>query len=580
MVFPYNGSPGSGNGGGAALATPVTVANGGTEADNAIDARSNLGLGDLSVENGPLAVNKGGTGGADASTARTNLGLGSMAVVDSPAPVANGGTGATDAGTARSNLGLGSMAVVNSPAPVANGGTGATDAGAARTNLGLGSMAVVNSPVPVANGGTGATDAGTARTNLGLGTAATKSYGTGAGQLVELDGSGNLPALDGSALTNLPGGGVYTIVTDEAGLVAALAAQAPKIYISGNITASQDYSVTEDTEVKVGARYTLTMGGTYNFVVDAGFYFDLCGENRDVSTISWNTSGVAHDLVELGSNALVNFKGLTITESASSSNAGGFCTTARNFTIKECRFNYQNDAYQRSPSSVSTSFPTVIKDLELVGGGTSCYNKFYISTIYTGVVEDVVCTGFTYTYGSGFYSFCVGYSISSLDKIQNIRADSGDLYLWASNLHGQVSHIYLNGYVVIRARWCNDIYALSRIYLSSCQRMNGFYTGYISLSGNDRLTCISNGRTATLDNAAFVGLKLTGVIITNGFTILSSNDYCSFTDCTAGDPSSPGGSSTFTISAGATNNSLIGCKSDAAISDAGTGTQDIGNTTF
>jgi microcystin-dependent protein len=42
------------------------------------------------------------------------------------------------------------------------------------------------------------------RATLGLGGAATLNAGTGAGNLVQLDGSGRLPAVDGSQLTNLP----------------------------------------------------------------------------------------------------------------------------------------------------------------------------------------------------------------------------------------------------------------------------------------------------------------------------------------------------------------------------------------
>ena len=45
--------------------------------------------------------------------------------------------------------------------------------------------------------------ASTARTNLGLGTAATLDVGTGANNVVQLDGTGALPAVDGSNLTNV-----------------------------------------------------------------------------------------------------------------------------------------------------------------------------------------------------------------------------------------------------------------------------------------------------------------------------------------------------------------------------------------
>ena len=46
-------------------------------------------------------------------------------------------------------------------------------------------------------------DLAATRTNLGLGTAATLSVGTSANNLVQLDGSSKLPAVDGSALTGI-----------------------------------------------------------------------------------------------------------------------------------------------------------------------------------------------------------------------------------------------------------------------------------------------------------------------------------------------------------------------------------------
>ena len=49
------------------------------------------------------------------------------------------------------------------------------------------------------------------RTEIGLGSSAVLDVGTGANQVVQLDGTSKLPAVDGSQLTNLPGGGGGTV---------------------------------------------------------------------------------------------------------------------------------------------------------------------------------------------------------------------------------------------------------------------------------------------------------------------------------------------------------------------------------
>lgn len=92
-------------------------------------------------------------------------------------PISHGGTSANNAANARTNLGLGSLATANSISlssnnvtntlPIAKGGTGATTASAARSNLGLGTLATANSislsssnitgTLPISKGGTGKT---------------------------------------------------------------------------------------------------------------------------------------------------------------------------------------------------------------------------------------------------------------------------------------------------------------------------------------------------------------------------------------------------------------------------------------
>lgn len=108
------------------LSNPVSYDPQSPDAAEQAQARDNLGLGDISVENAPLPIDKGGTGAdtvadtldnfklltydpqtldpTDVAQARTNLGIGDLASENAPLPIAKGGTGAIDKATAAGNL--------------------------------------------------------------------------------------------------------------------------------------------------------------------------------------------------------------------------------------------------------------------------------------------------------------------------------------------------------------------------------------------------------------------------------------------------------------------------------------------
>jgi hypothetical protein len=179
------------------LATDLAVADGGTGASTAADARTNLGVTATGQDTTYLFRANNLSDLASSTTARTNLGLGTMATQAASSvsitggsitgitdlAVADGGTGASTAANARTNLGVTATGQDTTYAYRANNLSDLASASTARTNLGLGTMATQASSnvsitggsitgitdLAVADGGTGSSTASGARTNLGLG---------------------------------------------------------------------------------------------------------------------------------------------------------------------------------------------------------------------------------------------------------------------------------------------------------------------------------------------------------------------------------------------------------------------------
>lgn len=393
-------------------------------------------------------------------------------------------------------------------------------------------------PIPVNMGGTGAVTAALARLNLGIES------------------------------------GIYKKVATEAELIAALAAEEPRILITADITATQDYSVTEDTEIKVGSRCTLNMGGSYGIVVDAGYYFELTGQSRDVSFVTWNASGAPHDLVQLGAGAGVRFADIKITESATSGNAGVIATTARNSTIERCAIVFANDTTQRLPAQTGAVVNNVL-DCIFTGGGSSCAYKSNPGSC-TGFWRDIYING-TWLGASGW--FAVGNNNSVVRGVY-VQVTGPNTNHQLSVLGGIVSGVYATG---VGINFFNASGLFSQIYtgnitISLYARLTTFSVGAITF--NSGSVFLSNGTVGSSLTLTVDGISADNVIFSANLTISSGADDNRFSACDVGNVIAPGSGAAFTINAGANRTVITGCRTDNAIVDGGTGTVTAGNSIF
>ena len=131
-----------------------------------------------------------------------------------------------------------------------------------------GITATDSTKLAIANNLSDLNSASTSRTNLGLGTAATLNSGTGSNNLVQLNGSSQLPAVDGSNLTNVGKFTDYTTLSSNS-----------------NIFKNKGYNITANSlTLTLPARSTVTDGDSIAFTSAASYSVTIQLNSADTAT--------------------------------------------------------------------------------------------------------------------------------------------------------------------------------------------------------------------------------------------------------------------------------------------------------
>jgi len=200
-----------------------------------------------------------------------------------------------------------------------------TDQSGTRTALGVTATGSDTTYAYRANNLSDLASASTARTNLGLGSAATLTAGTAANNVVQLDGSAKLPAVDGSQLTNLPQTGGMTLL----GTITPTAV---------NSLSLSSLTLTSYKQVQiVFNNITKNTSGPNNY-----FYVSSDNSQTTINIIQPSTSGSTYNgslIIDLGTGGVGTTLSCYVSGTLTPITAGGTCNVSTSTTTIYIRLN-------------------------------------------------------------------------------------------------------------------------------------------------------------------------------------------------------------------------------------------------
>lgn len=368
---------------------------------------------------------------------------------------------------------------------------------------------------------------------------------------------------------------VGTSGADYTTLKGAIDASKVRILVIDDTTEAADIAVPAGGFlVYIIAGATVTMGG-YQFTYAQAADVTIEGQGE----IDYTHTGANELLFQNSSytTSKVIFNGITVDNNSSQDG----CHLADGVQIVDSiRWELSNNNNGGIESCKSGSR---ISNVEFVGGGSSCENA-----CKTGETNNVVWNNilFTGTFGNGS-----AIHVEEEGVLNNVvfNHDTNDVTL-NINTSGQVSNVNVVGSQALNVAFTGSSGSLTNAFLNAgkvdpsgadyCKVVNVQTTGALDLSDTGSTNClIENCKFDTALSCAGDRHKFVNCDFIGGVTVTADSNDCGFHNCQAG-VDAGGGALTITITAGSNRTRLIGCMTDAAISDAGTGSVLLGNTVY
>ena len=208
-------------------------------------------------------------------------------------------------------------------------------------------------------------DASTSRTNLGLGTAAVLNVGTSANNIVQLDGSSKIPAVDGTQVTGIGLQGKHSIFIPASAMRPTVSNGCAAITDAETTSGRPDMQVLDfDASADEHAQFQIAMPKSWN---EGTITFQVywCSTATDTDGVTWALQGVAcsdSDTIDVAYGTAVTV------DDANLSAAEDLCVSAESGAVTIAGSPAAGDmTFFRIFRDVSDSNDTAAEDARLIG---------------------------------------------------------------------------------------------------------------------------------------------------------------------------------------------------------------------